>query len=221
MGKQKKIVTTLHQSTKRNYIERMKNNKVKCMSIAKKYSKNYWDGNRKYGYGGYKFIPGRWSGVAKKLISIYKLNNTSKVLDVGCGKGYLLHEMKKILPKLTITGFDFSNYALNNSHRSVKKFLFNHKAQKKYPFKKNHFNLVISLGVIHNLKLDEVYFMLKEMQRVGKKSYLMTESYQNDQELFNLQCWALTCKTFLPVTDWKWIFKKADFNGDFEFIFFK
>lgn len=221
MGKQKKIVTTLHQSTKRNYIERMKNNKVKCMSIAKKYSKNYWDGDRKYGYGGYKFIPGRWSGVAKKLISIYKLNNTSKVLDVGCGKGYLLYEMKKILPKLTIIGFDFSNYALNNSHKSVKKFLFNHKAQKKYPFKKNHFNLVISLGVIHNLKIEEVYFMLKEMQRVGKKSYLMTESYQNDQELFNLQCWALTCKTFLSVTDWKWIFKKANFNGDFEFIFFK
>ena len=160
-----------HKSSKREYEKYMNSEKPNCMTTAKKYGRDFFDGDRKYGYGGYKFIPGRWSGVAKKLISIYKLNNTSKVLDVGCGKGYLLYEIKKILPKITIIGFDFSNYALNNSHRSVKKFLFNHKAQKKYPFKKNHFDLVISLGVIHNLKLNEVYFMLKEMQRVGKKRW--------------------------------------------------
>ncbi len=221
MGNFRKIITPLHLSTKRNYLYRMNNNKVKCMNIAQKYSKDYWDGNRKYGYGGYKYIPGRWSSVAKKLISIYRLNSESKILDVGCGKGYLLYEIKKMIPDLKVVGFDISNYALKNAHVNIQKFLFKHKAQKKYPFKKKEFDLVLSLGVIHNLELPEIHFALKEIQRVGKKSYLMTESYKNNQELFNLQCWALTCKTFLPVSDWIWLFKQAKFKGDFEFIFFK
>lgn len=221
MGNLKKIITPLHVSTKRNYLDRMINNKVKCMTIAKKYSKNYWDGARKYGYGGYRYIPGRWSAVAKKLISIYKLNNQSKVLDVGCGKGFLLYELKKIIPKLNIEGFDISDYALKNSHKDVKNFLFKHAAQKKFPYKDKKFDLVISLGVIHNLLLPEIFFALKEIQRVGKKSYLMTESYNNNQELFNLQCWALTCESFLRPDEWKWLFKKTGYNGDYEFIYFK
>ena len=85
-----KIITPLHQSTNRNYIKRMLNKKVECMIESKKYALNYWDGKRKYGYGGYKYIPGRWMKVAKSLIKKYKLNNNSKILDVGCGKGFLL-----------------------------------------------------------------------------------------------------------------------------------
>ena len=55
-----------HNLTKRNYLHRMKDEKVECMKIAKKYEKQYWDGNRRYGYGGYKYIPGRLSPIAKK-----------------------------------------------------------------------------------------------------------------------------------------------------------
>ena len=94
----KNFVTSLHQSTKRNYLARMNDNKVDCMIISKKYGKEYWDGNRRYGYGGYKFIPGYWKNVAQALIKDYKLNNQSKIIDLGCGKAYLLHEIKKILP---------------------------------------------------------------------------------------------------------------------------
>ena len=83
-----KIVTNLHKSTKRDYLKRMIDNKVQCMTIAKKYGYDYWDGNRKYGYGGYKYIPGKWTSVAKRLIKNYKLNDNSKILDVGCGKAY-------------------------------------------------------------------------------------------------------------------------------------
>ena len=64
--KKKQFITNIHQSTKRNYLERMINKKVFCMKIAKKYGKDYWDGPRKYGYGGFKYIPGRLSPVAKK-----------------------------------------------------------------------------------------------------------------------------------------------------------
>ena len=139
------------------------------MNIAQKYSRNYWDGDRKYGYGGYKYIPGRWSSVAKKLISIYKLNNKSKILDVGCGKGYLLYEIKKIIPNLRVVGFDISSYAIRNSHKDIKKFLFKHKAQKKYPFKNKEFDLVLSLGVVHNLELPEIFFTLKEIKEWEKE----------------------------------------------------
>ena len=94
MGALKNFVTPLHKRTKRNYVKRMNNDKVYCSKIAKKYSKEYWDGDRKFGYGGYKYIPGRWKPVAKKLIKTYKLNSKSKILDAGCGKGFLLHEIK-------------------------------------------------------------------------------------------------------------------------------
>ena len=153
MGKLKNFVTKLHTSTKRNYISRMIDNKIYCMKISKKYGQDYWDGNRRFGYGGYKYIPGRWSNVAKSLIKNYKLTNNSKILDVGCGKAFLLYEIKKLLPKIKICGFDMSKYALNSAKKEIKKSLFFHKAQNKYPFKNNQFDLVISLGCLHNLKM--------------------------------------------------------------------
>ena len=115
------FISSLHNSTKRNYLSRMIDNKVKCMIVAKKYGKDYWDGNRRYGYGGYKFIPGRWRKVAKNLIKTYKLKAGSKVLDVGCGKGYLLKEMLILQPKLKIYGIDISNYALRYIDKRIKK----------------------------------------------------------------------------------------------------
>ena len=93
MGKLVNIVTKLHKATKRDYVQRMLNEKIKCMKIAKKYGKDFWDGKRKYGYGGYKYIPGRWKEAAKKIIKTYNLKPGSSVIDIGCGKGFLLHEM--------------------------------------------------------------------------------------------------------------------------------
>ena len=221
MGALKNFVTKIHKKTKRNYLQRMINDKVNCSKIAKKYSKQYWDGNRKFGYGGYKYIPGYWRPVAMKLIKNYNLNYKSKILDAGCGKGFLLHELSLLLPGLKIYGFDISNYAIKNSHSHVKRNIFYHDIKKKFPFKKNQFDLVISLGTIHNLKIFEIVKSLKEIERVGKKSYVMVESYRNLKELFNLQCWALTCESFLSTEEWIWLYKKSKFNGDYEFIFFE
>ena len=214
------FVTKLHKSTSRNYLQRMMNEKVNCMKIAKKYGKDYWDGDRKFGYGGYKYIPGRWANVAKKFISFYKLKSGSKILDVGCGKSYLLYEMIKLEPNLKIQGIDISNYAINKAfkHKNIK--LKNHKAEKKYNFKKNYFDLVISLGTLHNLEIFNLEKALKEIQRVGKKKFIMVESYKNDKQLFNLQCWALTCQSFLNPKEWKWVFKNSNYTGDYEFIYF-
>ena len=221
MGVLKNFVTTLHQQTKRNYIERMNNEKVKCSKIAKKYEKEYWDGDRKFGYGGYKYVPGRWKAVAQGLISAYNLRSGSSVLDVGCGKGFLLYEMKSLLPDLKISGFDISKYGLEETKVEIKKDLFIHRAEETYPFEDKQFDLVISLGCLHNLKIFELEVALKEIERVGKQGYIMLESYRNEKELFNLQCWALTCESFFNQKEWMWIYKKLGYTGDYEFIYFE
>ncbi len=219
--KEIKLITSLHTKTKRNYIERMINNKSDCMTISKKYGFDYWDGKRKYGYGGYKYIPGRWENVARKLIYLFKLNNKSKVLDVGCGKGFLLYEIKKILPNIKVVGLDISKYGIKNSKKEIKKYLQFYNIENKLKFKKRHFDLVISLNTLHNLKINSLFNAIKEIQRVGKKHYICVESYRNNKELFNLQCWALTCESFFSRLEWIWIMKRSGYTGKFEFIYFE
>lgn len=217
----KNFVTSLHQSTKRNYLARMNDDKVKCMIISKKYGKEYWDGNRRYGYGGYKFIPGYWKSVAQALIEDYKLSNQSKIIDLGCGKGYLLHEIKEILPCINIVGIDISAYAIDNSTDEIKPYLKVFDAKNTLPFKNKEFDLLISLGTLHNFRIPELRKVIKEINRVSNKSYIMVESYRNETELFNLQCWALTAESFLDNKEWQWLYKEFGYKGDFEFIYFE
>ena len=221
MGKFVNYVTPLHKATSRAYIDRMVDDKVHCMLKAKEYEADYWDGDRRYGYGGYKFIPGRWKPVAEALIENYDLTNDSSVLDVGCGKGFLLYEMKKLLPGLKVAGFDISKHGLENAKEEIKDTLFIHRAQDPYPYQDNEFNLVISLGCIHNLRVFELETALKEIERVGRQGYIMMESYRNEQELFNVQCWALTCESFFDHEEWPWIYNHFGYSGDYEFIYFE
>ena len=221
MGILRNFVSKLHQSTRRNYLKRMTDNKAYCMKVAKKYEKDYWDGNRKFGYGGYKYIPGRWKLVAKEFIKTYKLKPGSKILDVGCGKGFLLYEMLLIEPKLKIYGFDISKHALKSAPKQIRRNLFIHKAQNNFGYKKNFFDLVISLNTLHNLKIFELRKALKEISRVGKKSYILVESFRNEKELLNLECWALTCESFFDQKGWMWIYDHFRYNGDYEFIYFE
>lgn len=218
---EKKIVSYLHNLTKRNYLNRMIDEKVECMEIAKKYSADYWDGNRRYGYGGYKYIPGRWKKVAKKLIKDYKLKKGSKILDIGCGKSFLLYEMLLIEPELNIYGIDISNHALKNSIKKRNLNLTKKDARKKLPYPNKHFDLVISLATLHNFKLFDLVRAINEIERVGKKKFIMVESYRTNLEQFNLQCWALTCETFFSKKEWIYLFNQLKYKGDYEFIYFK
>jgi SAM-dependent methyltransferase len=221
MGNLVNYVTSLHQSTNREYIKRMVDDKVDCMRKAKEYELDYWDGSRRYGYGGYKYIPGRWKPVAELLIKHYNLTNDSSVLDVGCGKAFLLYEMKLLLPNLKVSGFDISKHGIEQGKEKINKGLFVHQAQKPYPFKNKQFDLVLSLGCLHNLKIFELEIALREIERVGKQGYIMLESYRNEQELFNLQCWALTCESFFNQKEWLWIYNHFGYTGDYEFIYFE
>jgi len=221
MGNIKNFITSLHKGTKRDYLERMVNDKVACMLKAKEYDFEYWDGDRKFGYGGYNFIEGRWKPVAEALITDYNLTSSSKILDVGCGKGFLLYEIKNILPEITIVGLDISKYAIKNAHPLIKTFLISQKAQVKYPFENKEFDLVISITTLHNLRLPDLEKSLKEIERVGKQGYVLLESYRNELELFNLQCWALTCESFFDHDEWLWLYKHFGYTGDYEFIYFE
>ena len=221
MGEELQLVTSLHQSTKRDYLGRMNDSKVEAMKIAKKYGQEYWDGDRRFGYGGYKYIPGRWAPVARNLIERYDLKSGSKVLDVGCGKGFLLYEMLLIEPGLEIHGFDISEYGLANALPNMKAHTFIHKAQEKFPYQDDEFDLVISLGTLHNLHIFELEIAISEIERVGQRGYIMLESFRNELEMFNLECWALTAESIMDVEEWVWIYNRFGFTGDYEFIFFE
>ena len=221
MGNLVNYVTSLHQSTSRKYIERMVDDKVKCMLKAKEYEFDYWDGDRRYGYGGYKYMAGRWKPVAELLIKNYNLTNDSSVLDVGCGKAFLLYEMKLLLPGLKVVGFDISEHGLAGAKEEISKDLFIHRAQNPYPFKDKQFDLVFSINSLHNLRIFELNVALKEIERVGKQGYVLIESYRNEKELFNLECWALTAESYFDTKEWLWIYSQFGYTGDYEFIYFE
>jgi SAM-dependent methyltransferase len=221
MNKKIEVITPMHKATDRDYLARMISNKIESMEVAKKYGFDYWDGERKYGYGGYRYIPGRWSNAAKLLIDRYRLNNKSKIIDIGCGKGYLLYEIKKLLPEIFIRGTDISQYALQHAHHDIKDYISIHSAEKKLQYENHFFDLALSTGVLHNLKIYDLESALKEIERLGKNKYLMVESFRNEKELFNLQCWALTAQAFFSEDEWKWIFHKFGYTGEYEFIFFE
>ena len=221
MGTLKNFVSPTHKKTKRNYLKRMNDSKVVCMKVSKKYEYDYWDGNRRYGYGGYKFIAGYHTNLAKKLIKTYSLTNKSKILDLGCGKGFLIYEIKKILNDIKIIGIDISNYAKKNAKQEIKKYILKKNLKKKLNYKSNYFDLVLSINTLHNLKLEHLFNALKEIERVGKSKFICVESFRNEKEQFNLQCWALTAETIIDVESWRWIFNKSEYSGDYEFIYFE
>ena len=220
MGQLKNFYTSNHQSTSRKYLERMQDEKVHCMEIAKQYEDKYWDGDRRYGYGGYKY-DGRWAPVAQKIIDTYSLTNNSRILDVGCGKAHVLYEIKKNLPDAEVVGFDISEHGIKTAPEEIRPHLLIARAQERYQWEDNYFDFAMSAGCFHNLKIFELENALHEFERVSKQSYIMLESYRNNQELFNLQCWALTCESFFEKSEWLWLYDKFGYTGDYEFIYFE
>jgi ubiquinone/menaquinone biosynthesis C-methylase UbiE len=213
-------IQKLHSSTSRDYLSRMNDNKVEAMKIAREYDFDYWDGDRRYGYGGYRYIAGRWKDFAASLIQDYKLTNDSRILDIGMGKGYLLYEVQLLLPNIEIFGLDISSYAIQNRHPELKGE-FRIQEASKLDFEDNYFDLTFSINTLHNLKLKDCVLALSEMNRVSSSQYVVVESFRNEREFFNLQCWALTANLLLSVEDWKTVFNQSGYKGDYEWIFFE
>ena len=216
------FVHETHSKTDRNYLQRVNEfDKANCSAIAKKFSFDYWDGQRQYGYGGYRY-DGRWRPLAKNLIAHFNLSEGQKVLDIGCGKGYLLYELTEELPGLIPTGLDCSEYAISNSKDEIASRLVLGDASS-LPFKDNEFDAVFSIVALHNLKLDKLFSAVREIKRVSKsnKNFIVVESWRNEKERANLLYWQLTCESFFEVDTWEWIFRECGYDGDWEFIFFE
>ncbi len=215
------FVSSLHKSTKRDYIGRvMSADKAECAKIAKEYGYDYWDGDRKYGYGGYRY-DGRWRSVAEKMAEHYNLKAGQKVLDVGCGMAHLLYELTQAVPGLEVKGIDISSYALEHAKEEIRDCLQCGKAQE-LPFADNEFDLVISLTTLHNLKVFDLKKAVQEIERVSKgNSYIMVESFRNDVEEVNMLYWQLTCASYYSVEEWEWLYKEWGYTGDYSFIFFE
>ena len=218
------FISKLHNSTKRDYLARVTDPtlpKAKAAELAKKFDYHYWDGDRRICYGGYKYIPGRWEAVANDLNNHYKLPQNAKILDIGCGKGYLLFDFLKILPDADIYGLDISSYAIENSKDEIKDKLTLGNATS-LPWPDNYFDFVISINSLHCLPCYELEKALTEMERVGKdKKYLCIESFRNENEKANLLYWQNTCESFHNPQGWDWWFKKTKYSGDHSFIFFE
>jgi protein-L-isoaspartate(D-aspartate) O-methyltransferase len=215
------FIERVHTSTKRNYLERVvEHDKAECATVAKQFGKDYWDGDRRYGYGGY-YYDGRWRSVAENMVNHYGLNADAKILDVGCGKGFLLYEFTQLLPQNQVAGIDVSQYAIDNCEEEVRPFLQVGNALD-LPFEDNSFDLVVSINTLHNLYNFDLKKALQEIERVGKQhKYLVVDSYRTEQEKVNLLYWQITCECFYTPQEWEWFFTESGYTGDSSYVFYE
>ena len=218
------FMSVLHKSTKRDYLARVNDPeypKPRAASLAKKFDFDYWDGDRRICYGGYQYIQGRWEKVARSISEHYTLPAKPKILDIGCGKGFLLYDFLKVIPNAEIHGIDISEYAVNNCKPEIRDHLRIGNAIT-LPWEDDYFDLVISINALHCLEAYDLELALKEMQRVGNQhKYLCVESYRNEQEKANLLYWQVSCEAFNTPKEWEWWFKHTGYTGDHSFIYFE
>jgi len=217
------FMSVVHKATKRDYLARVNDPeypKAKAAELAKNWAYDYWDGDRRINYGGYRYMEGRWEKVARAMAEHYGLKAGDRILDVGCGKGFLLFDFTKVVTGIEVHGLDISDYAIANAKEEIKGRLRVGSATK-LPWPDRHFELVYSLNTLHNLHCYDLEPALREMERVGKRKYLCVESYRNEVEKANLLYWQVTCEAFNTPKEWEWWFRLTGYTGDHSFIYFE
>ena len=205
------------------YFEKKVNRKVKKISINKKIiawskGKDFYDGKRNMGYGGYAY-DGRWLKLLPKIIKRYKLTSKSRVLDLGCKKGFLIYDLEKLIPGIKCYGVEDHIYPIKNAKKEIKSKI---KLSKYYdlPFKNNFFDLVIGFSSIYTYNFGDLISIFKEMNRVSKnqkKIYITVAAYENKKDFIKMINWTTLSSTILSKNDWRDFFKKVNFKGDYFF----
>ena len=173
-----------HPAANRDYDKRSQEKTPEIIRLAKEFGRDFFDGDRKCGYGGYKY-DGRWKAVAQRMKDYYRLSEDCAILDIGCAKGFLLHDFKELMPNCTVAGIDVSEYAIDNAMSSVKPHLKVASAET-LPYPDKSFDLVISINSIHNLSLESLKTALKEVERVSRgHSYITVDAWRNEEEREN------------------------------------
>jgi SAM-dependent methyltransferase len=211
----------IHRGTKRDYLARvLAGDKATFAATAKKFDFDYWDGSRDTGYGGHRY-DGRWLGFAKRIAGHYGLKPGDRVLDVGCGKGFLIFELLQAVPGLRVAGIDVSTYAIANAKEEVRPYLQVGSAVS-LPYPDRSFDVVLSINTLHNLQLPELELALREIERVAiRGKYVVVDGYRTEQEKVNLLYWQLTCECFFTPKEWEWVFEKCGYGGDYGCVFFE
>ena len=182
--------------------------------ISREYGQMYFDGPREYGYGGYRY-DGRWIPVAKDIITHFGLKPGDRVLDVGCGKGFLAKDLILVCPGLEAFGLDISEYALMNCEPEVVGRLHLGTADK-LPFPDNSFSAVISINTTHNLPRQRCIKAVKEIERLAPgKGFIQVDSYRTPEQKEIFESWVLTAEFHDYPEGWIELFKEAGYTGDY------
>jgi len=201
--------------TKRPIAERAQLVTEQHRSVARQFGLDYFDGDRLHGYAGYHYHPRYWQSTVKRIRDHYGLAEDARILDVGCAKGFMLHDFQELMPSATVAGIDLSKYAIANAKESVAPFLQLGDAQN-LPYESDSFDLVISINTVHNLKIDECKQALREVQRVSTThAFVTVDAWRNEAEHKKLLMWNLTAQTYMHVADWRAVFAEVGYAGDY------
>ncbi|MFA5250587.1 MAG: class I SAM-dependent methyltransferase [Parachlamydiales bacterium] len=204
-----------YPKAKRDVKARAESKTEEDRKIARQFGRDFFDGDRKHGYGGYNYHPRFWQPVVPDFQKFYNLGPGSLVLDIGCGKGFMLYDFQKAIPGLKVRGIDVSGYAIENSLADIKPALQVADARS-LPFEDDSFDLVISINTVHNLEKEELALALKEIERVSRKDKFITvDAYRNEAEKKLMLAWNLTARTIMHVDEWKAFFQEAGYQGDY------
>ncbi|MBF0614005.1 MAG: class I SAM-dependent methyltransferase [Magnetococcales bacterium] len=204
-----------YPKTKRNLEERLASKTEADRAIARQFGRDFFDGDRKHGYGGFNYIPRFWQPVVPTFKEYWNLNASSSLLDVGCAKGFMLHDIAEQIPGITVKGIDISQYAIENAIHDMKPHVQVASATS-LPFADDSFDVVISINTIHNLEQEACGKALQEIERVSRgQSFITVDAYRNDEEKERMYAWNLTAKTILSVDDWVRFFDEVGYTGDY------
>ena len=204
-----------YPKTKRDVKERGEEKTPEDRALARQFGKEFFDGDRKHGYGGFKYFPRFWQPVIPTFEKHFGLISNSSVLDVGCAKGFMMYDMQQLIPGIEVRGVDISEYAVANAKEEVRS-LCSVACATDLPFEDNSFDVVISINTIHNLDREDCSKALQEIERVSRgKSFITVDAYRNKEEEEAMNAWNLTAKTMMHVDEWQEFFNDIGYNGDY------
>lgn len=202
--------------SKRNISARETAKTPELIALSREYGKDYFDGSRDVGYGGYRY-DGRWVPVATDIIDRYGLRPGDKVLDIGCAKGFLVKDL--LAQGIDAYGVDVSDYALMACEPETVGRLHIGSAEK-LPFPDQSFDAVLSINTLHNLERPALIQALKEMTRLARKgTFVQVDSFRTPEEKEIFESWVLTAYTYGYPHEWQAIFEEAGYAGDYYWTF--
>lgn len=184
-------------------------------AIARRFGREFFDGDRRHGYGGFSYNPRFWQPVVPTFQAHFDLKAEDSLLDVGCARGFMLHDFAALIPGLVVSGLDVSSYAVETAIESVRRHLQVADARA-LPFADKSQDVVISINTIHNLERDACGQALREIQRVARRgAFITVDAYRDDAERERMDAWNLTAKTIMHVEEWKRFFAEVGYTGDY------